>query len=79
MKMPMKEVPVFQCSRGDGKQLKRGISGVYHTVSNLFASKISKRQQFTTEYRRAREYFKDICKDYKDTILCPQCDVDMED
>ncbi|XP_076358147.1 anoctamin-5-like isoform X2 [Tachypleus tridentatus] len=56
MKMLMKEVPEFQYSRCDNKKLKRGISSVCHTISNLFASKISKRQQFTTEYRRAREY-----------------------
>ncbi|XP_076324828.1 uncharacterized protein LOC143232808 [Tachypleus tridentatus] len=50
------QVPEFHYSRCDDKKLKRGISGVCHTISNLFASKISKRQQFTTEYRRAREY-----------------------
>ncbi|XP_076350578.1 anoctamin-5-like isoform X1 [Tachypleus tridentatus] len=60
MKMPMKEVPEFQYSRGDEKKLKRGISGVCHSISNLFASKTSKRQQFTTEYRRAREYLFDV-------------------
>ncbi|XP_076344112.1 uncharacterized protein LOC143244030 [Tachypleus tridentatus] len=60
MKMPMKEVPEFQYSRYATKKLKRGISAVCHTISNLFASKVSKRHQFTTEYRRAREYLFDV-------------------
>ncbi|XP_076354363.1 anoctamin-6-like isoform X2 [Tachypleus tridentatus] len=53
-------VPEFQHSRGNEKKLKGGISGVCHSISNLFASKTSKRQQFTTEYRRAREYLFDV-------------------
>ncbi|XP_076350321.1 anoctamin-6-like isoform X2 [Tachypleus tridentatus] len=54
------QVPEFQLSRGNEKKLKGGISGVCHSISHLFASKTSKRQQFTTEYRRAREYLYDV-------------------
>ncbi|XP_076341962.1 anoctamin-6-like [Tachypleus tridentatus] len=60
MKMPIKEVPEFQLSTGNEKEIKGGISGVCHSISHLFASKTSKRQQFTTEYRRAREYLFDV-------------------
>ncbi|XP_076342236.1 anoctamin-6-like [Tachypleus tridentatus] len=67
------QVPEFQYSRCDDKKLKRGISGVCHTISNLFASKISKRQQFTTEYRRAREYLFDVPARKEDFFNPAQC------
>ncbi|XP_076344268.1 anoctamin-1-like isoform X2 [Tachypleus tridentatus] len=60
MKMPMKEVPEFQYSRYATKKLKRGISGVCHTISNLFGYKIPKFQQFTAEYTRDKECLFDV-------------------